>query len=356
MSLIDAAILDAALAVLARPPRVPSDLDLFSSNPLFGQPGIYPDGSPMVPAVGAPPTEGEGRRLLEEVLRARPLHPEQVDRALDRFAAPALVAVAPDAGVRSALLMLTGTVADAALVAFPRDTAARTLRYGAPASPGRVVGPPAGPRPTDDAAGDRVVNERYQGEHPALVSASLAHDLLWAPTMTAHATETVLHALVAMVHLQLVAAVPALARTGTELARRQNSLAITLLNSRSPGSPRISLVAPDGPGTIPGGASGMQTTDFWSVPFAPIGTDEVSPLVARVIDSLVAGAPARPDPRHLDERIGAWLSRHLGDRWFSPRDHVRVAVTLGLVDPADIAAEAGVASDEVAAALALAET
>ncbi len=39
-------------ALLAGPPRVPADVARFSSNTLFGQPGIYPEGPPMVPATG----------------------------------------------------------------------------------------------------------------------------------------------------------------------------------------------------------------------------------------------------------------------------------------------------------------
>ncbi len=38
--------------VLAAPPRPPDDPNLFSSNPLFGEPGIYPQGTPMEPASG----------------------------------------------------------------------------------------------------------------------------------------------------------------------------------------------------------------------------------------------------------------------------------------------------------------
>src|SRR6185369_17636224 len=97
--------------------------------------------------------------------------------------------------------------------------------------------------------------------------------------------EVVLHALVALVHLQLLARTPALAHTGTELARRQNSLAITLLNSRHPGAAEISVRAPDGPGTIPGGAPSMQTPDFWSIPFVGDGPHDgdAPPLLARVL-------------------------------------------------------------------------
>ncbi len=57
-----------AQQVLSLPPSVPSDLSLFSSNTLFGQPGIYPEGPPMHPAVGPPLGEHHGAALLRELL------------------------------------------------------------------------------------------------------------------------------------------------------------------------------------------------------------------------------------------------------------------------------------------------
>jgi hypothetical protein len=146
----------AARAVLARPPRPPRDIDLFSSNTLFGQPGIYPEGSPMVPAAPGATSDEVGDE--------------------DRIAA--------------ALAALAATVAGGVVArAFPTGTTGRSLRFGEPASPGRVVGP-AGGDPDD-----RVINERYRDEDPMLLAPSLAHDLLWSPTTTGHAAETVLHAI-----------------------------------------------------------------------------------------------------------------------------------------------------------------
>jgi hypothetical protein len=231
---------DERFAALAAPPRPPSDPDLFSSNTLFGEPGIYPQGSEMVPARGGPVTE-QGAIASLAFLRIEDLS--------TRLADDTLTARAPDVGVRAGLLALTGTVGGPLLAAFlDGRTRVDAVRYGEPSSPGRIVGPAA------NAAGaaERVVNERYVAEHPALLAGSLAHDLLWNPDGAGQFEEATLHALCAMVHVQLIAKEPALARTGTELARRQNSLAITLLNSRHPGSADIALIAPDGLGTIPG--------------------------------------------------------------------------------------------------------
>jgi hypothetical protein len=192
-----------------------------------------------------------------------------------------------------------------------------------------------------------VVNLRYRAEHPALLAPSLAHDLLWSPEASGHAAEAMLHALAAMVHLQLVARVPSLAHLGTELCRRQNSLAVTLCNSRRPGTDRITLVAPDGPGTIPGGAPAMQTPDFWSVPFAAVADAEAPPLAAEVFVPLLEGhdrgdvAPVPGPPFGFTEAYGRWFGERLGTTWLAPLERLRASVALGLVGPAEIAASAG---------------
>jgi hypothetical protein len=307
--------------VLAAPPRPPDDISRFSSNTLFGEPGIYPDGPPMVPAAGPAVDERAARAALEAI---------DLPRVVDRLDRPELVARSADVGVRAALLGLTGTVAEPLLDAFLRsDTPVEQLSYGTPASPGRVVGP------GDD--GDtrvRFVNDRYRAEHPALLALSLTHDLLWRGPGASQCEEATLHALGAMTHVQLLSRCPALASTGTELARRQNSLAITLLNSRRPGSPDIALIAPEGPGTIPGGAPSMQTRDFWSIPFVGDGPHDgdapplLAPVLRRVLDSDVS----LPGTVRYDDALGRLLSEHLGRTWLSLDAQWRAAAALGLVE------------------------
>jgi hypothetical protein len=309
-------------ALLAAPPRQPADPNLFSSNTLFGEPGIYPQGTPMEPATGATVTVDAAVAAIDAL---------GVDDARARLADDALLARAPDPGPRAGLLALSVTVAAPVLDAFVAgDTTVARIELGAPASPGRVVGPPAGA--PDAAGGLRVVNQRYRAEVPTLLAGSLAHDLLWSGPGAGQYEEVVLHALVALVHLQLVARTPALAHTGTELARRQNSLAITLLDSRHPGSADIAVRAPDGLGTIPGGAPGMQTPDFWSIPFVggpPHGGDAPA-LLGEVLRRATGATP--PSPLRYDDALGEWWSArgmrgalHLDAQW-------RAAVALGLVD------------------------
>ena len=321
--------------ILAAPPRPPADPARFSSNTLFGEPGIYPDGPPMVPTPGPSVDRAAARRALAD-LGPGP-GPGLGGDVAARLDEAALVERAPDAGVRAGLLALTGTIAAPLLDAFVAGAAAvERLAYGVTASPGRVVGPPATASPQPGAATtERVVNERYRAENPALLVLSLTHDLLWRGAGASQCEEATLHALGAMVYVQLLARAPQLASAGTELARRQNSLAITLLNSRHPGSADISLVAPDGPGTIPGGAPSMQTCDFWSIPFVgdgPHDSDAPALLVPVLERVLVAGA-TMPDPLRYDDALGALLSEHLGRDWLPLDAQLRAALALGLVDP-----------------------
>jgi len=323
-------------AVLAAPPRPPDDPNLFSSNTLFGEPGIYPQGSAMEPATGEMVTVDGARAALDAL---------GIDDAADRLDDGALVARVPDPGPRAGLLVLSVTVAAPVLDAFLAGTTpVQSIGVGATASPGRIVGPPA--RPSTDTSTDtstgspdthRVVNERYRAEVPTLLAGSLAHDLLWSGPGAGQYEEVVLHALVALVHLQLLARTPALAQTGTELARRQNSLAITLLNSRHPGSADIAVRAPDGPGTIPGGAPGMQTPDFWSIPFVggtPVAAD--APALLGAVMHLVTGATP-PPPLRYDEALGEWWSRQDTRGALDAAAQWRAAVAMGLLDPASLA-------------------
>ena len=255
-------------ARLRRAPQIPADIGRFTSTELFGQPGIYPDGPATTPAVG---------------------HPHS------------------DASIEQVMVELVGTAGEAVFEAWTAGrTAVTRLTYGVPASPGRVVGPASG---ADGDGAMRVVNERYRAEDARLLLPSIVHDLLWSGPGAGHAEETLLHALGAYVHAQLLARDRSLADLGTELARRENSITITLLNSRQPGSSVVTLIAPEGPGTIPGGASGMQTPDFWSVPFAPLADDgaPISPLVREVL-AAIAGVDVARVPIRFDDDLGAWCS------------------------------------------------
>lgn len=285
-------------------------------------PDLFPDGPPLAPAPGAPPDAEAAVAAIEAA---------GVPDARARFGDGALAARAPDPGVRAGLVALVGTIAEPVLDAFVAGTLpVARVTLGIPAAPGRVVGPPAG------AIGStRCVARRYGAEHPALLAPSLAHDLLWRAEGAGKVEETVLHAVGAMVHVQRLAAAPALAELRSELARRQHSLALTLLLSRHPGSADLCLVAPDGEGTLPGGAPGRSTPDFWSVPFG-VGesVDPDAPVVlADVLRRAFGPGVGLPDPLRYDATLVERCRHPLGSGWCPAPARLRVAVALGLVDP-----------------------
>lgn len=288
----------------------------------------------MVPAAGPALDADAARAALTAIACPDP----------DRFDDPALVERAGDPGVRAGLVALGGTIAEPLLDAcIGGATPVQHLVLGPPASPGRVIGPPADTDAHDP--GFRVVNERYRAEHPALLALSLTHDLLWRAREPDQIEEATLHALGAMVHLQLVARAPQLAHLGTELARRQNSLALTLLNSRRPGNAHISVVAPDGPGTIPGGDPAMQTPDFWSIPFVgsppPTEPPAAPTLLGACLARVVEPDASLPTPLRYAPSLGTWLGEHLGRSWLPVAAQLRAAMALGAVDEHDLASASG---------------
>ena len=136
-------MVDDVAALLQGPPRVPTDIARFTSDALFGEPGLYPEGPPMRPATG---------------------HRHS------------------DAAMEDVMVQLVATAGEPVFEAWCAGrTTVHRLAYGTPTAPGRVVGP--------DAAGARVVNERYRAEDPRLLLPSIVHDLLWSGPGAGHAEE-----------------------------------------------------------------------------------------------------------------------------------------------------------------------
>ena len=320
-----------AQQVLSLPPSVPSDLSLFSSNTLFGQPGIYPEGPPMHPAVGPPLGEHQGAALLRELLE-----PETAQEMTGFFASLELVDRVPDPGLRAALLLLGGGPAEAVLRAFlDNQTAVKRLGIGVPNGEGRVIG-----SEVDEAdTSRRVLNLRYTSEHPAVIAPSLAHALCHHEDRASNAEEATLHGLLSAVHIWLLANNPSLAALGTELSRRQASLSITLLNARSAGSWLASIRCPNGPGTIPSGNPALQCPDLWSIPFTPTPVEDCDlaiplPVQQSLTSLALETAPAVPD--RYGDQLGEWLTQHLGQgRFFGAVPRAQAGNALGLLNRGD---------------------
>jgi hypothetical protein len=312
-----------ATLVLARPPHPPARPELFSSDSDVG-PGIYPDGPPMRPAVGPVWTDATAEDALAALTSALP----DQDRAVahERYRSPEAGAAFPDAGVRAAVAALTGTVAEPLLLTVAASVGPITL--GRPADPTRIAG-------TDDG-GRQVVNERYAAEHPGLLAGAIAHELLVPGPAASNVEEVLGHGVLAIVHMQLIARYEGLAHLGTELARRQSSFAITLFNSRPPGSPWFRFRAPDGPGTIPGGAPGLQSADLASVPFTTRREPSEAGEGMRAVVRLLVGDLDVPEPLAYDEAALSGIDEHLATTWLPATARVRVGAALGLLSLDDV--------------------
>lgn len=316
-----------SVELLRNVPTRPRWIELFSSNTLFGQPGIYPDGPTMVPASGAP-LDRRGARAIVAAYDHRTADPDE--SGLSVFDDSAVTRRVPDAAVRAALAMLSGGPADPILRGFLDEVSpVETIGIGEPTGQGRVIGTTAAAGP-----GHRVLNDRYRAEHPAVIAPSLAHALVHHGERASCHEESTLHGILAAVHTWLIAADASVARFGTELARRQASLTITLLNARAPGSARASIRCPDGPGTIPDGNSMLQCPDLWSIPFNSRGPADCDPVVPDAARSAIGrlAAPDAPEvPRFYDDDLGRWLTEHMGaGRWFGPVVRARAGRALGL--------------------------
>ncbi|MGZ7015317.1 MAG: hypothetical protein ACXVLK_19555 [Acidimicrobiales bacterium] len=318
---------DRAAEWLRLPTGPPADPGRFT-------PDLYPAGPPLAPA----PATGEpfdDRAVAADLARFLEVHlggnRARIDVTLERFNDSRVIERLPDAGVRAGFLTLTGTLGDLVIEPFlTGELPVVGLSYGVIADASRVVGPAADPGELGTRW--RVVNQRYRYEPFPLLAGSLMHDLLHHEPAVSDAEETVLHALLAAVHLQVISRSPALAGT-TELARRQNSLALSLLCSRRPGEAQVRIVAPDGLATIPGGSPSMQTPDFWSIPFAPDHPDpRPSTLALRmVLDALLGPVCELDRPVVVDDRVAELLDDVVLGRELLPHELVAAAEALTLV-------------------------
>ena len=218
-----------------------------------------PAGPPMVPAAGPVTTDGRRRR--------RPRVGRHRRRRGAAATTPDLVARVPDAGA-------PGRPGSRSTAPWPRRCSTRSSAGAPPVDDARARRPrvarsrrrPAGRRHHRRV---RVVNERYRAEHPALLARSLAHDLLWTRSRRrsvrggACSTRCARSCTCSWSHAR-----PRWRRSAPSWRGAQNSLAVTLLNSRHPGSADISRRArPTARARSPAARPAMQTPDFWSIPF-----------------------------------------------------------------------------------------
>ena len=192
---------------------------------------------------------------------------------------------------------------------------------------------PAADAPVGAATDHRVVNERYRAEVPTLLAGSLAHDLLWSGPGAGQYEEVVLHALVALVHLQLLARAPGArahrhrARAAPELARHHAP------ELASPGPAPTSRVArARRPGHHPRWRARHADPRLLEHPVRrwPAGRGRRTGAARRGAARASPAATA-PSPLRYDDALGDWWSAH-GTRGALDRAaQWRAAVALGLL-------------------------
>lgn len=293
------------------------------TRPELFTPDLYPVGPPLVPAGTPAPRTAQLIADLAAISGDRP-----DEGAMHWHVDERLIARVPEELLRAGVAALAATIGAPLLPWLVDDDCPVTsIAWGDPGG-SRIAGlaQPA------DRETHRVVNERYRHEHPFLATGSLLHQLCWNPGADGNPQEVLLHALLAVAHAQLLALVPSLVGT-TELARRQQSLVLSLLCSRPAGSAKVRIIAPDGEGTIPGGEPSMQTPDLWSIPFAS-GDPAVPapPTLALVVGPWITGDEAgalRTFDRHLVEVVDAQAM----DRWLPAETVGAVLAALGVGAP-----------------------
>ena len=65
-------MVDDVAALLQGPPRVPTDIARFTSDALFGEPGLYPEGPPMRPATGHRHSDAAVEDVMVQLVGSRP--------------------------------------------------------------------------------------------------------------------------------------------------------------------------------------------------------------------------------------------------------------------------------------------
>jgi len=219
----------------------PTDFRIIASR-------IYPQSSLVPPAPG-PMTEGAVLAEIRRVVRARAGR-SGLTQALRFYRDPRVVQKIPEANLRGAFAMLTGTVGEAAQ-AHVRSSAVAGVRFA----------PPSAVEPFAEVflngPGGTIViefNEEFRNERPSVLASVAAHEALHQDTNVVDEEEVVAHALDTIVFAQIVEAWGATpsspARVGTTLAQTLSTRQMGRLNSRRSG--RLVVTTPSFAPLFPG--------------------------------------------------------------------------------------------------------
>jgi len=239
---LGAADSEPTICILQHPPFAPLKTRLF-------MPQIYPDSPPPEPAPARPVNEAQLRSLVQSTLNTRFQGDQQrVAEGLSVFDSPQIAAIIPDPRLGAGLALLLGTAGGGAIEAIEGEVF-ESVEFAVPPATdhayGQVVIDPDTNKPKI------IINEKYQHEDPRLLGVALAHESLHQDADAPPAEELMASAIEALTYGQFVEESPGLARSGTELARRQNTKLMALVNSRD-AQGNIRLLTAQGNSVYPG--------------------------------------------------------------------------------------------------------
>lgn len=236
--------------ILAQRPLPPTDVGLFV-------PEVYPGSPPLQPAAGAEPTQAEASAMLDSYLAVEwPGNVAAQDAARAVFADSRAVAKVPSPSLRAALSALRGTFADAAIDYIVSGTvpgstrpAVESVSFG-PTTNNNIAQVNGGSNPDQT----RIVFEADQrATNPFEFTRLFAHEAVHQDAQDPTAEEEVAVALDTLFYLDQISRHPELARSGSEVARRNNANALLRLNSGTGAT--LGLYATNGGAPVfPGGA------------------------------------------------------------------------------------------------------
>jgi hypothetical protein len=265
--------------VLALDPRVPGDVNLFTSqfNP-GAVDGLYPSGSAMEPGSTPALTEEEVRHQLSSFLTTWHGDDAKESAALALFDDTLVKLMVPEPDNRAAFVCLAGTIWEPLIDYYLHSDRFNPSRYG---------GLPITVMARSSLVGEKmtiIFNVRHQGESFIRKIPQWVHEIGHHDGPNSGDEEAVQHSVTAMAWAQVLTASPAVAYENTELTRYLNSYLLVFLNSRNKGSPTSQVIASTGTDTAPGSA--QSTRDFRAFIGGASGSTPLPPALGEILSGL----------------------------------------------------------------------
>jgi hypothetical protein len=323
-------------------PRMPSDINPFTSKFVNGANGLYPQGSAMQPSSAPDLATAQVRTRLQSYLQKQfPNDPAKVNSALALFDSQNTRQVVPDPTLRAAFVGMRGTLLQPTIGHFLNSNRFMPpIKYG-PIPQQDFIAVTAG------QSGQRqiIFNDRYSREDFRHLIGTMGHEIQHDDTSNSRAEEVILNGLSGMTDLKVLVKNPVIAYSGTELARQVNTQAMLFLNSRENDSPNSELYAPTGVGVAPG--SPFNAHDFWTIYGGDSQTSPAPSVYGQIAASLGLSSAAS------FSLATAKTFQNLNDSWVSDVGRAQISVLLKMRSVTEISNRSGLSRSQVISKLQL---